>query len=643
MIPFVAHGSDFDAGPVRRAFVIIVALIAAVAFAEPQAPPPIKDFVAGNVNDMVRISPSGRYLASIMRIDDQAWFRIITYPAKETTVDFALGERFGVANFVWANDDIVLVTPTQRGFGMDAKGLKPHLYTVHAETGQLTKLTEGVLAYVNREDPDHIITYRSLDRFNQAFRVNLRTRQAKRIARGAAPGGAFVPDREGGIAYSYGISETNRSEIHRRKGQRWELAESYGVDEKGWQPFWFGKEPGTWLTFDNRGGAGTVALRLYDEATDEHETIIRHPKADVAQVFFDFPRRRAWGVLFNHHYPAVQYLDTTHPLSRQHAQLAKMYPDDLVTFTSSTRDHKIAVAQVAGDRRPGDFLLVDTERGKIAPLTQRRPALKSESLAAMQPVEIASRDETTLYGYLTVPDAWQKPGPMVVFIHGGPHGVRDTWGYRPQIQLLASRGYAVLQVNFRGSSGYGHDYESAGFGHWGTIMQDDVTDATRWAIDNGIADAERICIGGSSYGAYSALMGAAREPDLYACAVGMFGIYDLRLMEKAGDVRRRKSGTYYIRRVIGSEPEALYQRSPVAFAERIKAKVMLVHGGLDRRAPPMHTHRMREALEKAGHEVEWLVESDQGHGFVGEASLTTLWTRLFAFLEREIGEPPPPA
>ena len=617
---------------------LAVLVSAGVAASEP---PAIEDFVAGNVNDMVRISPTGRYLAAIVRIDDEAWFRIITYPEKETSVSFALSERRGVADVSWVADDLVLVQLLRRIWGSDAMGRTGELFTVQAETGKVTRLEPGGLAYLLPEDPDHVITYRTRDRFMEAYRLNVRTGRDRRIARGAAPRGQFVPDRDGGMAFSTGVSETNRQEIHRRVGQRWELVESHGLDEAGWTPVWFGTRPGTWLTYDTRGALDTVGLSLYDEETGEHESIIRHPKADVSRVFYDFTRTRAWGVQFDHHYPAIQYLDTTHALSRQHAQLARMFPEDVVTFNSTTRDHKIVIAEVASDRKPGDFLLIDMAEGKIAPLMQRRPALPSDKLAAMQPVEITTRDDATIYGYLTVPDQWRRPGPMVVWIHGGPHGVRDTWGYDTQVQLLASRGYAVLQVNFRGSSGYGRAYEGAGYGEWGALMQDDVTDATLWAIKSGVADADRVCVGGGSFGAYSAMMGAAREPDLYACVVGMFGIYDLTLMERTGDVRQRNSGTYYIRRVIGDDREALQLRSPVTFADRIKASVMLVHGGQDRRAPPTHTHRMREALEGAGHEVEWLEDADQGHGFFGKRALVNLWMRIFEFLDQEIGDTPP--
>ena len=616
-----------------RLAVATAALLCALANAEP---PPIEAFVAGNVNDTVRISPTGGHLAATMRIDDETWFRIITYPGKETTVSFALSERRGVADLSWVDDDLVLVQLTRRLWGSDARGRTGEMFTVHAESGKVTRLEPGTLAYLNRGDPEHVIMYRIAGRFMEASRVNVRTGRARRIARSANPAGRFVPDRTGTIAFTIGETDAARVEVHRRAGQRWDLVESYGLDDAGWRPFWFGAKEGTWLTYDNRGGQGTTGIGLYDESNGEHRIILRHAEADVGEVFYDFAGA-AWGVLYNHHYPAVQYLDPAHPLSTSHARLAKMYPEDLVTFTSSTRDHGVVIARVTGDRKPGEFLLFDTARGKIAPLMQHRPALAADALAPMQPVEIEARDGTTLYGYLTVPNEWPRPGPLVVLIHGGPHGIRDIWGYNRDVQLLASRGYAVLQVNFRGSDGYGLPYVKAGYGEWGGLMQDDVTDATRWAIASRVADPNRVCAMGASYGAYSAMSGAALEGDLYACVVGMFGVYDLTMMERAGDVRLRRSGTYYIRRVIGTDADALRQRSPAALADRIKARVMLIHGGQDRRAPPAHTFRMRAALEQAGHEVDWLEDSDQGHGFYGKSALTNLWTRVFAFLEREIG------
>ena len=308
-----------------------------------------------------------------------------------------------------------------------------------------------------------------------------------------------------------------------------------------------------------------------------------------------------------------------------------MYPEDTVRFLNHTRDHRLNVALISGDRRPGDYVLVNLDARKVELLAQRHPELTREMLTPMNPVEIQVRDGDTIYGYITSPEQAAKPGPLVVVVHGGPHEVRDYWGYNTEVQLLASRGYHVLSVNFRGSGGYGRAYMRKGFGEWGALMQDDVTDATRWAIDTGIADPDRICIYGASYGAYSALMGVAREPDLYRCAIGFAGIYDLSIWESSGDVRQLRGGIAYIREVLGGAQD-MPERSPVNLADRIKAKVFLLHGGRDRRTPVEQAHRMRAALEEAGNPAEWLYDVRQGHGPTGNEHRHEMYQRVLDFL-----------
>jgi dipeptidyl aminopeptidase/acylaminoacyl peptidase len=222
--------------------------------------------------------------------------------------------------------------------------------------------------------------------------------------------------------------------------------------------------------------------------------------------------------------------------------------------TSSSTDGRKRVVFVDSDTNPGDFYLFDQASGSLSKLVSSMSWIKPAQMASMEPIELSARDGLKLRGYLTRPLGKEaaKQLPMVVLVHGGPYGVRDNWAFDPEVQLLASRGYAVLQVNFRGSDGYGHAFARAGFGEWGGKMQDDVTDATRWAITQGIADAKRICIYGASYGGYAALEGAVKEPDLYQCAIGNSGVYDLRLMHSRGDIHESEHGEAYLMDALGN-------------------------------------------------------------------------------------------
>ncbi len=222
----------------------------------------------------------------------------------------------------------------------------------------------------------------------------------------------------------------------------------------------------------------------------------------------------------------------------------------------------------------------------------------------MSAFHIKASDGTTIHGYLTSP-ASAKPGapapPLIVLPHGGPHGVRDFWGFHSEVQLLASEGFAVLQVNYRGSGGYGERYQEAGYRHWGDRVIEDIVDATRWAVKKGKADPRRICSYGGSFGAYAALQSAILAPDLFRCAVGNAGIYDLTL--------------------------------PAFNADKLKAKVFLIHGKLDHRAPIVHAEKMRDALTAVGRPPEWLVEPHEAHGFYDEGARERMYTRLIAFLK----------
>ncbi|WP_327058785.1 alpha/beta hydrolase family protein [Luteimonas fraxinea] len=225
--------------------------------------------------------------------------------------------------------------------------------------------------------------------------------------------------------------------------------------------------------------------------------------------------------------------------------------------------------------------------------------------------------------------------PLVVLPHGGPFGVFDQWAYDEDGQVLAAAGYAVLRVNYRGSGNYGRAHLDAGAQEWGAAMQDDLTDATRWAVESGIAQADRICIYGASYGAYAALMGAAREPDLYRCAVGYVGVYDLEMLHREQSAGSR-SGRTWASEWMGAR-NTLAARSPITLADRIRIPVFLAAGGQDLRAPLAHSQRMERALKRNGMPVETLYYPNEGHGFYTEPHRREFYTRLLGFLSTHLG------
>lgn len=251
--------------------------------------------------------------------------------------------------------------------------------------------------------------------------------------------------------------------------------------------------------------------------------------------------------------------------------------------------------------------------------------------------QIQGKDGLEIEAFLTLPKhSGIQYLPAVMLVHGGPFGMFDQWAYDPEVQLLANRGYAVMQVNFRGSGNYGDAFETAGYRQWGAAMQDDITDATQWLIQQKFADKHRICIYGASYGAYAALMGSVKEPDLYQCAIGNVGVYDLNKMvtdDAQGYYRSVDVRVYAL--TLGLKN--LDDISPSLKAHKIKAEVLLGAGREDDTAPPIHTERMRDAILKAGGSVDTVIYEGEGHGNYFLKNQIDWANRVLDLLDRNIG------
>ena len=249
-------------------------------------------------------------------------------------------------------------------------------------------------------------------------------------------------------------------------------------------------------------------------------------------------------------------------------------------------------------------------------LFRYQPNVNSNQYAYTDPFEFKASDGVNLYGFFTEAKVKTegKIPPLVVLVHGGPHS-RDYWGYSSQVQFLSLNGYSVLQVNYRGSTGYGQKFMEAGYKNWGTRIQQDILDAYQWAIDNGKAETGNACIMGGSFGAYSALQSVTKYPDSYQCAVANAGIYDLSMMFEEGDIPKLAYGKTYLKQTIGINKTTLADMSPVNHVDKIKVPLFLAHGEQDRRAPVEQVESLRDALDEVDKEYVWYTVSDESHGF----------------------------
>ncbi|MGD8681943.1 MAG: S9 family peptidase, partial [Lysobacterales bacterium] len=321
------------------------------------------------------------------------------------------------------------------------------------------------------------------------------------------------------------------------------------------------------------------------------------------------------------------------------AAIDQALPDTVNSISSVDDDETLGVIVAQSSVQPTKYYLFNFEDNTLEWLADSRPWVDPAKMSEMRPYSFKARDGMQMYGYLTIPTGSSgKNLPMVVNPHGGPWA-RDGWGYNPEHQFLANRGYAVLQVNFRGSTGFGREHLLSAFKQWGQSMQNDISDAVKWAIDEGIADPQRICIYGGSYGGYAAMAGLTFTPDLYKCGINYVGVTDLPLLFKTAP-DSWAAGEEQMKVMVGDpdkEKEFLEEWSPVNHADRIKAPVFMAYGLQDPRVNIRHEQVMENALEDAGVPFEVMIKKDEGHGYRKQENRYDFYGKMDEFLAKYIG------
>ncbi len=338
--------------------------------------------------------------------------------------------------------------------------------------------------------------------------------------------------------------------------------------------------------------------------------------------------------------PRYHYAAVDSSIKTTHKKLAKAFAGQAVDIVSATDDGSELMVRVSSDTNPGEFYIFDTDTNKADFFWANMSWIDPRKMRPMIVDDVTTEDGLKLPVRLTLPEG-DGPAPLIVHPHGGPHGVADTWGFNHEVQLLASRGYAVLQVNFRGSGYFGDRFMKAGYQEWGGKMIEDIATATHWAMQRPDIDETRVCAYGASYGAYAAYMLAVREPDLLTCTAGYVGVYDLNIMFSKGDIPQNWGGLGYLQRVLGTDPARLAEFSPVNHADKIQAETLLIHGDADRRAPIAHARAMRKALQDAGTEPGWIRLDQSGHGAGSLENRLELYEGLLAFLDSNLMTPGP--
>ncbi|MGQ0800656.1 MAG: alpha/beta hydrolase family protein [Pseudomarimonas sp.] len=609
----------------------------------------------------MRLSPDGKHLAATVDLEDRTVLVILRREGMQPTAKAGGEAHSAIAEFHWVDNQNVVLSMANRFGDLDTPLATGELHLVNTDgsrartlfspynDGQDPNINSRAVAEARKfaslidtlpGDPKRILV--GVEEWNDEYPLtnvdllHLETGRRKHLTRPPVRSATIRTDPSGQPRLAYGIQDGHHSVLFHREADadRWELLNDEAKSGRVEVPLGFSADGKlAYLRVSDEKGPDRVIA--WDPATQTRTDVASDPRVDPAQILRE-GSGAVIGMAFLGAKRRTQYFDDQHPDARIQKMLDSSFAASDVYLHPAPANTSLRLFEVRSDRDPGSFFLFDVASGHAAFLSRRLPAVDTQKMAITEVVDIPARDGLLLQGFVTRPlHADPKlPLPLIVLPHGGPFGVFDQRDFDAEVQMFAAAGYAVLQVNFRGSGNYGRAFESAGAREWGKAMQDDVVDATRWAIARNISSEGRVCIVGASYGAYAALMGVAREPDLYACAVGYVGIYDLAQLVQDHRGENPISASWS-RDWVGEAGE-LQAASPTNLAAQIKAPVLLAAGGEDRVAPIRHSERMQKALERSGAEVETYYVKTAGHGFYLLEHRREYYTRVLAFLGRHL-------
>ena len=604
------------------------------------ATPPLGDFFKDPEFSSVSLSPGGEYITVSKPEGDRTVLAAFRVADMKLIGKWDYGADLHIDRVRWVNHERFFMYVTRKTGRFDFREGNADVYASNVDGSRRIDIPNGGfygIVDTMPEDDRWIYVQRSVE---SAFLFKMDVNNARTVTVATAPlrYGSFLLDADKNVRYVFGQNEKNQSITMRRDGDQWTTVHTADMGESVRRPLGFAADNKRVYFAVSEQGEPT-AIHLVDPDTGAFEVVARNANVDPSAYLSSSDDRHLLAVGYLDGMPSYEFIDREHEDTKAYAGLINAFPEHAVGFRGVSRDGRFVLLNTYSDVDPGSYYLFDRQSGKVKFLLSAMSWIKPEQMSPMQPISLTARDGTPLHGYITIPaHSDGRNLPLILHPHGGPHGPRDGWRFNPEVQFLASRGYAVLQINFRGSGGYGNAFERAGYRNWGTTMIDDMTDAVDWAIAQGIADPQRLCTYGASYGGYAALQSVVRNPDKYRCTIGYVGVYSLPLMFKDGDIPESATGRNYLKRVM-PESVAEQQAQSAAFnVDKIRIPVMLVQGGKDVRVPPSQYRALKNALAEAGRPIEEdILEPKEGHGFYDFDNQVRLYTRMAEFLDRHIG------
>jgi dipeptidyl aminopeptidase/acylaminoacyl peptidase len=635
------------------------------------APPPIEDFFGNPEFSGALLSPSGKFLAVRVGARGQRErLAVVDLSNMQIRVVGSFSDA-DIGEFTWVNDQRLSFSTTDRQSGLGDMRYAPGLYAVNRDGELFRQLVNRsntvvsnhtareilpwntyLLGQANGQDSDSVyVTHPKITGPGQIEYVDLQllntlNGHTKYVER---PGDSvrWLLDNKGEprvtVTRDKGVSTVHYRDPATQQWRKLVAFDTYTGSKGSFSPLAFGPD-GTFYVV-NQSGQDKTSVHTFDFATN---TVTA--KALIELQGYDFRGRlimdqhKLLGVRYVTDGEDTMWFDPTMKAMQEKVNALLPSTVNLLTLPSKPESPWVLV-NAYSDRVPRTTLVYNSATEAIVPVGASHPNIKAADMGQQSLIRYKARDGLEIPALLTLPNGQDKHLPLVVLVHGGPYVRGASWGWNADAQFLASRGYAVLQPEFRGSTGFGARHFRAGWKQWGLKMQDDIADGAKWAAAQGIADAKRICIAGANYGGYAALMGLVNDPDVYQCGIDWAGMTDINLMYDGhwtftSDLPEGWK-QYGMPQLVGDQvkdADQLKATSPLEQAARIKQPLLLAYGGADRHVPLYHGTKFYNAVKTGNAQVEWVEYPEEGHGWALPKNRIDFWHRVERFLDKHIGQ-----
>ncbi len=601
----------------------------------------VEDFFRNPEKSNFQLSPGGDYL-SFMAPYERRRNVFVQKPGEDQILQLTFETARDISGYGWANANRIL-------YIKDAGGDENYqLYAVDCDGTNPKDLTpyEGVriqLIDVLEDNEDEIIIgmNKNNPQLFEPYRLNVHTGDLQQLAENdnvLEPIDAWMTDHEGRLRIASKIVNGTEHVLLYRDSEDEPFREIIKTDfTESLSPLFFDFEKPHVVYAASNLGRDKSEIVQFDmhQGQETGEVLFRHDEVDVTGLHYSRKRKVLTSISYITDKKHRRFLD---PVTEEwFGDLASKLPGYEIAISGKNKAEDKFIVRTHTDRSLGAYYLYDLADKTLSKIAEVSPWLEEKEMCEMRPITYVSRDGLTIHGYLTLPPGEQRGLPVIINPHGGPW-VRDVWGYDPEIQLLASRGYAILQMNYRGSTGYGKAFWKSSFKQWGRKMQDDVTDGVQWLIEEGIANPQRIAIYGGSYGGYATLAGVTFTPDLYSCAIDYVGVSNLfTFMNTIPPYWKPYLDMMY--EMVGhpeKDQELMHAASPVYHVDKIKAPLFVIQGANDPRVNIDESDQIVRSLRARGIDVPYMVKYNEGHGFHNEENRFEVYKAALGFLAKHL-------